>query len=297
MTLPRLLVTGGTGLVGSALVARAGAFEVHATRHVTPPPGALGAAAAWHPLDVRDEGAVRALVADVAPAVVVHAALDVTDAAALRAVCVDGAAHVAAAAQAAGSALLHLSSDMVFAGEDVDYDEDDAPAPVGPYGRAKADAEAAVRAAHPGSVIARLPLLYRLDPPDRALAAWLDAARRGAAHPLFVDEIRCPAPADDVAESLVRIAAALAAGRALPPVLHLPGPVALSRHAFGTGVLEALGLPAEWAAPGRAADSPVPRPRRLVFVARATPREFVEGLRSPAEAFSDAMPPTRPAGR
>lgn len=300
MTLPSLLVTGGTGLAGGALVAAAraaGHFDVHATRHVTPPGADAAAAATWHPLDVRDAAAARVLVAALDPAVVVHAALDVSPAG-LAAVCVDGSAHVAAAARARGAALVHLSSDMVFAGErDTVYDEDSPPAPVSEYGRAKAEAERRVRDLHPGAVIVRLPLLYRLDPPDPSFAGWLAAAQAGGAHPLFVDELRCPAHVDDVAQALLAIAGALAARRAVPPVLHLPGPVALSRYDFGTGVLAALGLPPTLAAAGRAADSPVLRPRELVFVARRTPAEFTAPLRAPAEVFSAAPRPMPPAGR
>ncbi len=299
MTLPRLLVTGGTGLVGGALVAaasRTGRFDVHATRHFSAPGEALATAASWHPLDVCEEAAARALVNALAPAVVVHAALDVAPGA-LVAVAVDGAAHVAAAAHAAGAALLHLSSDMVFAGAPVVYDEDSPCAPVNAYGHAKALAEERVRVAHRAAVIARLPLLYRLDPPDRALAAWLVAAPAGRAHPLFVDEIRCPAHVDDVAQALLLIATALAEGRDVPPILHLPGPEAMSRYDFGVGVLLALGLPASLAVPGRAADAPLPRPRRLVFVARRTPPAFTAPLRAPGEVFSAAPRPTPPAGR
>ncbi|MEO6462421.1 MAG: sugar nucleotide-binding protein [Candidatus Eisenbacteria bacterium] len=299
--MPRLLVTGGTGLAGGALVAAAraaGHFDVHATRHVTPPGADAATAATWHALDVRDATATRALLADVVqPAVVIHAALDVSPGA-LAAVCVDGSAHVATAARAQGAALVHLSSDMVFAGEcDTIYDEDSAPAPVSAYGHAKAEAERRVRAAHPEATIVRLPLLYRLDPPDPAFAAWLVAAHAGRAHPLFVDEIRCPAHVDDVAQALLLVAGALAARRPVPPILHLPGPVPLSRYDFGTGMLAALGLPATLATAGRAADSAVARPRELVFAARRTPPEFTAPLRAPADVFSAAPRPMPPAGR
>ena len=296
----RLLVTGGTGFAGSALVARAaaaGRFEVHATRHRATPAGPAADAATWHPLDVRDEAATRALVEALAPAVVVHAALDVSPGA-LREVAVDGAAHVAGAARAAGAAHIHLSSDMVFAGESVPYDEDHAPDPVSDYGRAKADAEARVRAAHPGAVIVRLSLLYRLDPPDRSLAAWIDDARSGRAYSLFVDEIRCPGQVDDVAEALHRLAVAQAdGGPAVPPIVHLAGPVPITRYAFGLGVLEALGLPDSLAVPGRASDAPVERPRELVLVARTTPPWLTAPLRSPAEVFHARPRPMPPAAR
>ncbi|MDO9706984.1 NAD-dependent epimerase/dehydratase family protein [Paracraurococcus lichenis] len=71
----RLLLTGATGFVGRALLAPLAArgFELHAVaRH------AGEGAATWHSADLMDEGAMRALLRDVRPAVLVHAAWYVT---------------------------------------------------------------------------------------------------------------------------------------------------------------------------------------------------------------------------
>jgi dTDP-4-dehydrorhamnose reductase len=56
----------------------------------------------------------------------------------------DGAAHVAVAA--AGIRLVHVSSDAVFSGRDVDYGEEALPDPINRYGAARAAAETADRA-------------------------------------------------------------------------------------------------------------------------------------------------------
>jgi dTDP-4-dehydrorhamnose reductase len=300
MTPLRLLVTGGTGLAGAALVAAArrdGGFDVHATWHRAPPAAARAGAATWHPLDVRDRAATIALLSAVRPAVVVHAALDTTPGSPAE-VGVPGAAHVAGAARAVSAFHVHLSSDMVFDGESGPYDEDAVPRPISDYGRAKAEAERRVRAAHPDAIVVRLPLLYRLDPPDGALAAWIAATREGRGYPLFVDEIRCPAQVDDAAEALRLVARALADGTPLvPPIVHLPGPRAISRYDFGVGALAALGLPAGLAVRGRVAEATSPRPRQLVFVARRTPAAFVAPLRAPELVFSATTRATPPAGR
>ena len=67
----RLLLTGASGFVGRALLAPLAArgFEVHA---VARRPGEGGAT--WHAADLLDEAATRALLRDVRPAVLVHAA-------------------------------------------------------------------------------------------------------------------------------------------------------------------------------------------------------------------------------
>jgi nucleoside-diphosphate-sugar epimerase len=67
----RLLLTGASGVIGRAMLAPLAArgFEVHA---VARRPGE--GATTWHAADLLDEGAMRALLRDVRPAVLVHAA-------------------------------------------------------------------------------------------------------------------------------------------------------------------------------------------------------------------------------
>ena len=173
--------------------------------------------------------------------------------------------HVAAAARAAGAALVHLSSDMVFDGASGPYDEDRSPSPITPYGAAKAEAERRVRAAHPdgGDRPAAAALLAR---PARPRARRAGSPAREPAPPTRCSSTSCavpPTPATSASRWRC-LARALAGDRALPPpppVVHLPGPRTISRHAFGTMVLAALGLPAEWAVPGDAAPTPIRRAR------------------------------------
>ncbi len=73
-----------------------------------------------------------------------------------RLVNVLGAANVASAAAAANVPLVHLSTDYVFdGGKRGPYVESDPVAPLGVYGRTKAEGEAAVRAAAPRHLILR----------------------------------------------------------------------------------------------------------------------------------------------
>ena len=73
-----------------------------------------------------------------------------------------GAGRVASVAAGIGAKLVHISTDYVFSGEsDRPFREDDAPAPVGAYGRTKLAGEIAVRLAHPhGAVVVRTAWLY-----------------------------------------------------------------------------------------------------------------------------------------
>jgi dTDP-4-dehydrorhamnose reductase len=280
-----LLVTGGSGFLGRALVGRAQtSWRVAFTYASHEPEGATGVA---YRLDLRDAGACRRVVEAARPAVIVHTAIP-RDEADFASVIVMGSESLARAAAAVGAAFVHVSTDMVFDGEHAPYDEDAVPAPITPYGCAKAEAERRVVAACPGAVIARLPLLYALDPPDPRGARMARDLAEGRPVALFTDERRCPAEVGDVAKALLEGAGRLAAGAGLPPVLHLGGPEVLTRWEFGTSLLEAIGVPTTGVRAVPLAESGLVRPRDLTMVSRRTPPELTRGLR-PFAAVAAAL--------
>jgi nucleoside-diphosphate-sugar epimerase len=118
----RILVTGGAGFVGAHLVRAAAdrGAQVTAT-DLTGPPGPAralwaGRQVRYGRLDVREAGAVRALVADVRPSVVIHAAAitDPTDERTLTAVNVGGTAAVLESAAQVGARTVLVSSASVY---------------------------------------------------------------------------------------------------------------------------------------------------------------------------------------
>jgi dTDP-4-dehydrorhamnose reductase len=129
-------------------------------------------------LDVTDEVAIAAALADCRPDVVVNCAawtaVDEAEAHEDEALAVNGtaAAHVAAAI-AAGSAapgcrLVHLSTDYVFAGDaTAPYAEHDVPGPRTAYGRTKLAGEQAVRGLLPqAGTVVRTAWLYGAHGPN-----------------------------------------------------------------------------------------------------------------------------------
>jgi dTDP-4-dehydrorhamnose reductase len=214
----RVLVTGGRGFVAGevAAAARDAGWAVEAPSR--------------QELDVTDAAAVAAAVHGLQPDVVVHTAYRERDPG-LREVTVGGTASVAAACAMAGVRMVHVSSDMVFDGRTEPWAEADERCPLTAYGRAKADAEAAVERAMAGSglmaCIVRTSLVLAGPdlPPGRHERAVLDVLDGRADMVFFTDEIRRPVLVRDLATAVVRVAAM----EAPPPVVHVAGPAVMSR--------------------------------------------------------------------
>jgi dTDP-4-dehydrorhamnose reductase len=225
-----LLVVGGSGFLGREIVqqSRAAGHVVTATYHsagvLTPGPG-------WRQVDVRNRDAVTALARAVRPDVVINAAYQQSD----WATTADGATHVALAATAVGARLVHVSSDVVFSGDAVTYEETCQPDPVSPYGAAKAAAETAVKGIAPDAVIARTSLI--IGGGDSPFERFVHAVASGSGGVLFTDEIRCPVHVSDLASALVELA-----GSSHQGVHHVVGDDALSRYELGVLIAQRDGL-------------------------------------------------------
>ena len=216
-----MLVSGASGLVGSAAVAALAArgHRVRAlVRNGAPGPGVDEVVVG----DVADQGAWTRALAGIDA--VVHAAGAMTqDPATLHAVNERGAQVAAAAVRDAGHArLVLLSSAAVYAaGPMLDADEDTPLAPADPYGQSKLSGERAARAALGERVTILRPVsVYATHRPSPFLAAVraVAAARR---LPL-IDGGRTPIDlvhADDLAGAIV----AAIEGRGAGGVFNVPG--------------------------------------------------------------------------
>lgn len=282
----RVLVTGGGGLLGHALLLSAPAeVELHATVRRAP-----AAAGALHAVGLADADGVLREWEAARPDVVVHAAFDVE--AGEREV---HAAHrnVARGCRETGAGLVHVSTDALLDGERAPYDETAEPAPVHGYGRLKALAEAVVREECPEAAVVRTSLLLRTDPPDRTTGWVLDGLRRGEPVRLFTDELRSPIAVDDLAAQLWELSALPAGERA--GVWNLAGPESLSRYALGLLVAFRYGADPRGIVPTRSADSPAPRPRDLRLLTPRADRALRTRAR-PASVVLAAPGGTRLAG-
>lgn len=217
----RLLVTGAHGFLGRHLIQQVG--DTHEL--VTPRSAEL---------DIRDGDAVASAVRDIRPEAVVHLAYRQSD----WETNATGSMNVARACGAAGTRLVHLSTDVVFGDRDAPWMEGDATCPVHDYGRSKVVAEEAA-AGVPGAVIVRTSLLYGdgdIAPIQRDVA---DAIAGRSSMRFFTDEQRCPVHADDVAAAILLLVDDL---RDVSGPLHVAGPQVLSRAELALHFARHLGL-------------------------------------------------------
>ncbi|MGB8643624.1 MAG: SDR family oxidoreductase [Anaerolineae bacterium] len=250
----RVLITGGTGYLGTAMIRRLHLarpqWEVHATFFTQEQAIRL---ATLHYLDLRDPASVERLLLHVRPQVIIHTAAQMTGPLEqLRQVNVLGASYIAQGASQSGARLVHLSTDVIFDGERGNYREADRPHPVIPYGQSKYEGELAVLASGVNTAIVRTSLIYGFKPLDPRTQAVLN----GKMPQLFTDEMRCPIWVDTLCEALLELSESTYTG-----ILHVAGSQALSRYAFGCKLMQKLNGDVTRLIPMKSEESGLIRPR------------------------------------
>ena len=228
-----ILVFGGNGQLGQELARAAAAKSI--------PLKALARFAA----DITDQDAVRRALGAGRLSVVVNAAaytkvdLAEKDVAQAESCNILGPGIVAAACAAAGVPLVHISTDYVFDGQKSEpYVEDDPIAPLGVYGRTKAEGEGRVRSALPRHVILRTAWVYG-EFGRNFLKTMVRLAQEREELRIVADQRGCPTSTRDLASAILRIAPRLAAGDPVWGTYHYAGSGIATWHDFAGRIVAA----------------------------------------------------------
>lgn len=196
--LPRILITGGSGQVGHCLKA-----QLEGCAELSIPDSTA--------LNIADRRSVRQAVETFRPDYIINAAaytaVDKAESDAERAFAVnrDGARHLAEAAEAAGAAMLHISTDYVFDGAGgAPYDEAAPTAPQNIYGASKLAGEQAVLAACRRAVVMRTSWVFGAHG-QNFVKTMLRLGRERDSLGIVADQYGAPTAAADIAAALIII--------------------------------------------------------------------------------------------
>lgn len=253
----RILLTGANGQLG------------HELQRWLAPLGSL-VACTRADCDLERPDQLREVIRRVAPAIIVnpaaYTAVDRAESEPARAAAVNRDAVVVLAEEAKriGATIIHYSTDYVFDGSKVGwYGEDDAPAPLGVYGRTKWEGEAALRASGVPHLILRTSWVVGTHGANFA-RTMLRLATTNETLRVVADQIGAPTSTpliSEVTAALVRRLAAEGADRFPLGTYHLAAAGETSWHDYARFVFVEAGLDPARVHPITTAEYPTPARR------------------------------------
>jgi dTDP-4-dehydrorhamnose reductase len=247
----RVLLIGGSGMLGSNIVISNSAFELYPTylRNRIAHPRASQ-------LDISDRDSVLKQVEAIQPEVIVHTggmtkptACEKEPALAHR-VNVEGTAHLVEAAKGVGARFIFLSSDLVFDGSAERYDEDSPTSPLSVYGHNKVEGEEWVRTGSDDFVIVRTTVMYGWSSRyTESMAEWvLRGLQEGQELSMYHDQYRQFIFINDLVAAIFELIEmkdpSTSSGRGpLNETILVAGPELISRYEFAQRLAHTFGLP------------------------------------------------------
>ena len=197
----KVLITGSNGQVGSCLV-----------KQLSTCPEIEFLAVDRDGLDITSEQEVIKTVNDFMPNIIINAAAHTAvdkaenEVELSYAINCDGPSYLAKAAEHVGAAILHISTDYVFAGDkDGLYSESDTVNPQGVYGKSKLAGEEAVVNICPRHIILRTAWVFGEDG-NNFVKTMLRLAQQRESLGIVADQFGGPTYAGDIAAALIIIA-------------------------------------------------------------------------------------------
>jgi dTDP-4-dehydrorhamnose reductase len=232
----KVLVTGASGLLGSALLREASKSGTIAIAAYNSHPLNSGLQ-----LDVTKPAQVQAAIQRVAPEYVIHTAaytdVDACEIEPKRAWDVNalGTKHVADACEEHGAKLVYISTDYVFDGEDGPYSEEDPTHPINVYGESKLAGEQ-FTLNYSDNAVARVCVLYGHDKPN--FVTWvIDSLRTNTPINVVSDQYNTPTYVGNCARALLHMCKL-----GLEGVYHVSGREQLNRYEFACAIADVFAL-------------------------------------------------------
>lgn len=230
----RILITGSHGQVGCSLTDRLSKNENITVLAVD-----------RDKLDITDKYAVKAIVDEFKPNIIINAAAHTAvDKAEVEvelsyAINRDGPKYLAKAAHDVGAAILHISTDYVFEGNKVgQYVESDTTNPQGVYGESKLAGEIAVAEACDKHVILRTAWVFAENGNNFVKTMLRLGATRDALS-VVGDQLGGPTYAGDIANALIKIAQKITEGDVIEyGVYHFSGLPHVSWFEFAESIFD-----------------------------------------------------------
>ena len=267
----RALIAGSSGQLGRALQS-------------TALPGWVVVAPPEADFDITDDDAVRRVVGEARPDVVINAAAYTavdraeSDEAATRRVNVNAVGTLASAARIAGAGFAHVSTDFVFDGTaHAPYPPDAVPNPLGAYGRTKLAGEVAAAEFHPAPLLVRTAWVYAATG-NNFVATMLRLMRERDEVRVVADQFGTPTHAPTLAAALWTLIGGSHTG-----IFHATDAGTATWYDFAVAIHdEALGLGlldrAVTVTPIRTADYPTPAQRPAFGVLDKTTTWAITGV-------------------
>ncbi len=237
--MPKLLVTGASGLLGNWVVAEAkNDYEVTPTDIIEPShPNTVKA-------DIVKSDEIRQLFKRIGPDVVIHTASETnvdrceTERERAWKINVDGTRNLADASSETGAKMLYVSTDYVFDGEKSLYCEDDTPNPIDFYGLTKLEGERQALKRCKNLAVLRTSVLYGKHPTKQDFATWvINKIKQGQEITVVDDHFNTPTLAENLAQMALEITE-----RDLQGIFHTSGCERISRYDFARKIANAFSL-------------------------------------------------------
>ena len=229
----KILVTGSNGQVGRCLV-----------KQLSQMPEIEFLAVDRAQLDITDGSAVAKLVNEFKPYAIINAAaytaVDNAEQELELSYIInsDGPLFLAQAAHAVGAAMLHISTDYVFAGnKEGEYLETDVTEPQGVYGKSKLAGELAVAAACPRHIILRTAWVF-CETGNNFVKTMLRLAQSRDELAVVADQFGGPTYAGDIANALIVMAKGISEGNQSFGIYHYAGFPHLNWHQFAVEIFK-----------------------------------------------------------